>query len=216
MRGLTIGVEAFILLVGTQWVEGGTVITFDDVPAIRLGNNLSDVIREEYAGLGVHFNRDGRFSGIVRMGLSQGDPGNWDLEGSNGPQFLGHNVYGRTGLIEFDWPVMSFKIDAAHAHDVGVQNLTFRAYDATGLLESVTLPSSVPGVWQTISLSAAGITRIEYSSGQSFALDNMVFAPVPEPSTLALLSVGSLGLLAYVWRRRKHLAYLLGTSLCIS
>ena len=70
-----------------------TVITFDDIPAYQ-GNDINDVIREEYAHLGVHFNSDGRHSGIVRLGISQGDPGNWKLEGTNGPQFLGHNSHG--------------------------------------------------------------------------------------------------------------------------
>ena len=31
------------------------------------------------------------------------------------------------------------------------------------------------------------------------------FAPIPEPSTLALLGVGAAGLLVYAWRRRKHI-----------
>jgi hypothetical protein len=163
------------------------ILTFDDIPAHQ-GNNINDVIREDYAYLGVHFNSDGRHSGIVRLGISQGDPGNWNLEGTNGPQFLGHNSIGLTGLIEFDMPISSYQVDVAEGHD-GVINLTFEAYNASGLLESVTLQSTSPGVWETIKLSATGITRIEYYSPSSFALDNMQF--VPEPATLLRLGLGA-------------------------
>ena len=32
---------------------------------------------------------------------------------------------------------------------------------------------------------------------------NLVLTPIPEPSTLTLLSIAAIGLLAYAWRRRR-------------
>ena len=190
--GCSLVITAPLAAIGTE-----IVLTFDDVRAHQ-DNEINDVLREEYADRGVHFNSDGRHSGIVRLGLSQGDPGNWNLEGSNGPQFLGHNSFGRTGLIEFDMPISGFMVDAARGHYDGVMDLTFEAYDADGLIETVTLPSTEPTEWETISLSASGIIRIEYFSKTNFALDNMRF--IPEPATLSLLALG--GLIAGRRRRR--------------
>jgi len=175
-------------------LHGQIVLTFDDIPS-HTGNDTGDVIRTEYADLGVHFNGDGRHSGIVRQN-GPTDPGNWDLTGTNGPQFLGHNSYGQTGVIEFDMPISFFQVDAAEGHS-GVFNLTFEAYDDTGLLEAVTLPSTVPEVWETITLSSTGITRIEYHSQDAFGLDNMRF--IPEPATLLLLGLGGL-----ILRKRRQ------------
>jgi hypothetical protein len=43
------------------------------------------------------------------------------------------------------------------------------------------------------------------TAGSTMGIDNVHFivAPVPEPSTLVLLSAGLFGLLAYAWRKRK-------------
>jgi len=193
-----------VVLVGVEQTRGETVLTFDDIPAYE-GNNIDDVLREEYAHWGVHFNSDNRHSGIVRGGESNGDPGNWDLDGTNGPQFLGHNSSGRTGQIDFDLPMERFQVDAASGHSP-LTNVTFDAYGKNGLLESVTLESSIPGEWKTISLSVSGITRIEYSSPSNFGLDNMRFTPiVPEPSTFILLTTGLSALGLIVCRRRRRL-----------
>ena len=115
----------YILGAGIPSSAGLTTLSFEDIPSYG-GNSLSDVIREEYAHLGIHFNSDGRHSRIVRKGVSQGDPGNWDLEGTNGPQFLGQNSYGYTGLIEFDMSISGIRVDAAEGHS-GVRDLTFEA-----------------------------------------------------------------------------------------
>lgn len=49
-----------------------------------------------------------------------------------------------------------------------------------------------------VSPSTDGVTRWDY-----VRFTSGYYAPVPEPSTLILLSIGTIGLLAYAWRRRK-------------
>jgi hypothetical protein len=42
--------------------------------------------------------------------------------------------------------------------------------------------------------------RIDYGSGSN---GSITLAPVPEPSTLTLLGIGAISLIAYAWRRRQ-------------
>ena len=53
--------------------------------------------------------------------------------------------------------------------------------------------------------STQNIARVEIfepvHNGQNDAFDDIRFEPIPEPSTLLLLSVGAVGLLAYAWRQ---------------
>jgi len=182
---------------------GEIVLTFDDIPAYT-GNNIDDVIREQYSSLGVHFNDDGRAGGIVRAGISNGDPGNWKLEGTNGPNFLGQNIYGLTGIIDFDMPIYGFSVDAAEGNAPGLVDLVFDAYGPGGLLETETASSPV-GIWTTIAFSTkSGITHIDFHSNSDYGLDNMRFSttPLPEPSTWLLATIGAGGLW-FVGRRPR-------------
>jgi hypothetical protein len=175
------------------------VLRFDDLPA-KTDNNLSDVIREQYSAFGVHFNSDGRHSGIVRAGLANGDPGNWNLNGTNGPNFLGHNSFGLTGTIDFDVPIYGFSVDAARGHSPGLVSFSINAYGPGGFLETQTV-SSPASVWKTVALSTlSGITRIEYQALDNFALDNIRFSTVPEPRTVSLCVLVMIGI-SFGYRR---------------
>jgi hypothetical protein len=55
------------------------------------------------------------------------------------------------------------------------------------------------GNYSILTTSPGGNYNINLSTGGSFTL-----TPVPEPSSLTLLGIGSLGSLVYGWRRRKQ------------
>ena len=51
--------------------------------------------------------------------------------------------------------------------------------------------------------SGSAFTTLADLTGTNYVFRGVALAPVPEPSTFALLAVGTMGLLAYAWRRRK-------------
>jgi len=73
---------------------------------------------------------------------------------------------------------------------------------------------SVPGVWQQFATqwnsganTSANIQIFDSNlayNGNDFALDDISLTPAPEPSTLALLGVGAIGLVGYGLRRRRQ------------
>ncbi|WP_374565565.1 FxDxF family PEP-CTERM protein, partial [Nitrosomonas sp.] len=85
------------------------------------------------------------------------------------------------------------------------------AYDAGGTLldsDSIYIPDSGPGGTLSVS-SLTPIAYVQWNEVGSFAgvvfWDNLVYAPVPEPETYAMLLAG-LGLLGFAARRRKESA----------
>ncbi|MBN2258508.1 MAG: PEP-CTERM sorting domain-containing protein [Anaerolineaceae bacterium] len=44
------------------------------------------------------------------------------------------------------------------------------------------------------------------NNGQIYILSSEFIRAIPEPSSLALFSIGSIGMFAYAWRRRKWTA----------
>ena len=79
---------AFLTLAGLVAgpVSAIETISFEEIPA---QNTIFATLSEEYAHLGVHFSSND--DGSTWDGMSNGDPGGWELEGTNGPTFAGFN-----------------------------------------------------------------------------------------------------------------------------
>src|SRR6266850_5528046 len=80
--------------------QGRITLTFEDLAAFP---TVFQQVGEHYASNGVHF---GVGDWGIGAGLSNGDPGNWGLEGTAGPKFVGFNGYYGYGLTSrYDVPV---------------------------------------------------------------------------------------------------------------
>ena len=140
---------ALVLTVGGASVAPATTITFDEFPATD--NNAA--LTSAYAGLGVVF--DGHNAGTWE-GIAQGDPGNWKLNGTNGPQFLGNNGEGSyKQSIDFTNGATSISFDASRGYGSSAgQTLTANFYDdSDDLLDSQIQTLGNINTWSTFSLA---------------------------------------------------------------
>ena len=79
----------------------------------------------------------------------------------------------------------------------GDPTLDFTGYLAPGTYTIASYGGTLSGQFATLNIPAGDTINYGTGSDSSIAL-----SVVPEPSTLALLVAGAIGLLAYVWRRR--------------
>lgn len=194
---------------GPARADTTVTITFEDLVE---GTLLST----QYSALGVNFVANA-FSGASSS--SSGKP--WasntdmtvtatDLGGLGSPLLVSGNVLRSFNgwqsedgdpsfWITFTAPVSSVSMDFAGMGGTPADTRLF-AYNGTSLLGSVSATSNTGQ--QTLSFSAASITKVGVAPG-SFrdwvAVDNLKFeaaAPVPEPASYALLSLGLAALLA--------------------
>jgi len=214
---------AFLLLAAP--LSGAAMITFDELPA----GNANTAITNLYGSAGVTFGTDN--SGIW-SGLSQGDPGNWDLEGTNGGAFLGNNgaSNGNSYVTSIFFSSMasdvSFDVSRSNGSSAG-QTLTASAYSGLALLSTQMVLLGAINSWTSMVFGIGGISSLVISGSTAgfspFGLDNLQFSTnghpatdgigdvttnvtaIPEPGTYAMMLAG-LGLMGFVARRRssKH------------
>jgi len=164
-------------------------------------------------------------------GIGNGDPGNWQLEGTNGSSLLGFwgswlgMSQGYTGPEDTSYASISFVVpetSLSRAVDVQFDVVVVKGY--APILESYVFHGFRDGelvasvqptfVLQTVNaaevyvatVNFADIDEIRLNSSAPGGLDNFHFtaaAPIPEPTTTAV-AIGALSLLgAWIVRRRR-------------
>jgi hypothetical protein len=212
---LAAGIAAGCALGLTAARASTTVITFDEFPA----TNNNHALTTAYAGIVFGGDNAGTWGG-----LSQGDPGTWGLQGTNGPQFLGFNGSGPTGgysdSVTFAAPVAGVRFDASLSNGSVNGTITLDAFDGALLVVSASAILGPINTWSTLSVTHSGITRIVISETDTglhpdpgfhpFGIDNLVLSSsvrssgVPEPSTWAMVLLGFAGLALASWRARTQ------------
>ncbi|MDO9093097.1 MAG: PEP-CTERM sorting domain-containing protein [Rubrivivax sp.] len=217
-----LAITSALVLAASQ--ASAVTINFDD---LATGSTLSN----QYAGLGVTFSPNA-FSGPGSSGSGQPWASNTDMTlasvtggaadvGALGsPSLVSGNVLHRYNnwlgedgdpsfLINFSTPVTSVSLDfAGVSGNLYAPDSRLFIYNGSTLLAEVgaTLPSS--SVAQlTLSYAAASITSVAVAMGSYddwVAVDNLVFAPVPEPGTYGLMALGLLAVVGAAQRRGKR------------
>ena len=179
------------------------VINFDEIPP---ANDNSGFLTEEYAALGIHFVTTD--DGSIMGGMSNGDPGNWDLEGTNGPAFLGFNGASYSAIANFDVAMGLVSLDVSRsAGSSSGDTFTLDAYSGNTLVGTQTVTLGPINTWSTLSISAAGFDSIQMSGAglgfHPFGVDNLKFTPaIPAPGALLLAGIGA-ALVANLRRRKR-------------
>ena len=145
-------------------------IDFEDYPD---GTSVT----AQYSALGVHF--DGTAVSIIG-GLAEGDPGNWDLEGTVGSHFLGFNGLAYSDVLSFDSPLNSFSLDVSRANGSSEgDSFTLTAYLDGEVVETVDTVLSSINTWLTLSIEDTWFDELMVQShGSSFrpyGIDNLIF-----------------------------------------
>ena len=177
MRGIrTISLGAALALLGVPPISAA-VIDFEDRAA---ANDSQTLIRNEYADLGVTFVPTD--DGATWDGIGAGDPGGWQISGSNGPTFLGFDGESYSTSLRFDEPVEGFELDVARA--AGAMPFFLDYFQLTGFLDGAIVDSKAVyfanvDVWQTVSL-AGMVDKVVWFGiglrGHRYGVDNLRWA----------------------------------------
>lgn len=192
-------------IAGAAIPASATFITFDEFA--RDNGAQGGMQANRYASLGVTFATTD--DGSSWDGTGNGDPGNWNITGTNGDAFSGYNGSSYSATISFASAVSNLTLDVSRSNGSSAGNtFTLASYLGPTLLSSQTITLGAINVWSTVAASSSVDSIVLSGNGNGFhpfGMDNIqwdVRPAVPEPETYALMLLG-LGVVAMVVRRRK-------------
>ena len=181
-------------------------INFDEAWAPTAFNNQV-TLGAEYSGQGVVFSGLGGAGGEV---LDQNST--FGLNARSGRNFLAFNTAVTAGgeQLDFTSAINVFELFVGSGSGA---SFWANAYDSLGGLVSSTNISLSQGDWGALSLSGAGITRVQFgSNARAWVADDLSFtaglsSAVPEPAVWAMMITG-FGLAGAAPRRRRAMVAL--------
>lgn len=188
-------------------VANAATITFDEYAA----NNNNMAITTLYSSLGILFSSDnsGTFGGN-----GNGDPGSWNLLGTNGSAFLGNNGVNNSNsyvtTMTFTSPVASLAFDVSRSNGSSPgQSLTASVYLQNIFVDSQIITLNEINEWTSVSFGTGAYDKMVLTGSANgfspYGIDNLQIAAVPEVETYAMLLAG-LGLMGSIIRRRNSSA----------
>ena len=152
-------------------------LSFDEIIPT---NATSPAVSDEYSAQGVMF--DSADDGVIWDGISKGDPGGWELEGTNGSAFLGFNGASYEMGASFDAPVAGFSLDTARAGSSNPEDtFTLLGYREGVLVEEVTVLHGDVNVWQTVELVELVDEVTWFGEEKVLRFGNRILARFPAP-----------------------------------
>ena len=162
-----LGVTGLLLAAVCAHAQAVITINFDNLTLYQQPGEL-------YAYEGVHFSSG---SAGAQNGVSNGDSGNWSLEGTNGAYYLGFNGYpGYTETITLDTATTGVELDVSRANGSSLgDTFTLTAYAGTSMVATQTVTLNAINTWQNVEVTGTGITKV--------LLSGAVRASIPTGST---------------------------------
>ena len=172
---------AFLSIIAGQLVGASSAtaltMTFDDL-------NGNDPY-QHYQGVTITNTRLGNVNQVI-AGSDNGDPGNWDINGTNGPYALATNQSTNVMTFAYDSPVSLTTLDVGSNGDLlsGFTEYNFQAVAFLGATEvgtfNVTFTPGTrvadgDGYWDTLTLSGVSFDSFRLSATGAFAwtVDNV-------------------------------------------
>ena len=159
-------------------------------------NSNGPMAANRYSSLGVTFSTTD--DGSTWSGISNGDPGGWGLQGTNGSTFMGFNGSSYSLNMNFASLLSQFSLDAARsAGSSSGTGITISAFRNSSLISTNTAVFGDINQWSNLTL-AGSFDEVRITGTGSgfrpFGVDNVVFsasaAAVPEPATWAMILLG--------------------------
>ena len=177
-------------MIGSCSFVNAQVIDFEG-----LGNEV--LVVNQYQSLGVTFTNLG--SAATWGGITNGDPGNWDLDGTIGPYFYGIQADSLI-MLDFDSLVSTLSLDTSRSLGSDPTNtFTLQALLNNVPVDSQTILQNDINSWTTVSV-VGPFNSVQLTSADGarpvYGIDNIRWTLVPEPGSLAvvLLSTVILGI----------------------
>jgi hypothetical protein len=153
---------------------GAATISFDEIPPAN--DYLAPPLSEEYAHMGAHFIATD--DGVLWSGMSDGDPGEWSLEGTNGSAFVGFNGFSFSLTMLLDEAVEGFQLDVARAAGSNWRaGFTLAGFRNGEFVEETFVDLGATGIneWSTAALSQPvdEVQMIGSGGWQPFGVDNV-------------------------------------------